>query len=41
MADSDKHICPKCGTEMEHKVDTENSSCPDEYYKCPKCGEVI
>lgn len=37
---SEAHICKNCGAELIHKVDDEHSSCPDEWWECPKCGRV-
>lgn len=34
----DSRTCPKCSTQMEHYVDTEHSSVPEEGWLCPKCG---
>lgn len=30
--------CPNCGTNLEHHVDDQDSSCPDQWWECPKCG---
>lgn len=34
----ERRVCPACGHQMNHYVDTEHSSIPSEGWKCPNCG---